>query len=30
MYYTLAITFTVDRLRALQNLIRKIDAESKE
>lgn len=30
MYYTLAVTFTVDRLRALQNLIRKIDTESRE
>ena len=30
MYYTLAVTFTADRLRALQNLIKKIDAEAKE
>ncbi len=30
MYYTLAVTFTADRLRALQNLITKIDAEARE
>ena len=30
MHYTLAVTFTVDRLRALQNLIKKIDAEAQE
>ncbi len=30
MYYTLAVIFTADRLRALQNLIRKIEAEVKE
>lgn len=30
MYYTLDVTFTTDRLRALQNLIKKIDAEAQE
>ena len=30
MYYTLAVTFTIDRLRALQNLIKKIDVEARE
>ena len=30
MYYTLAVIFTADRLRALQNLIRKIEAEVRE
>lgn len=30
MYYTLAVTFTVDRLRALANLLHKVSLQAKE